>query len=133
MAADSSPWADVALPLGELLVRFNSVEAGLGSLVGKLLKQDFLIDSILSAVLSFSQKLKLIAMLLDAIALPPDILTQCKEALQQAKELNTFRNRAVHSEYHMAEEDIEEGLHWWRRHRDAPVEPEGLEGLLMPV
>ena len=133
MSEEISPWGDVALPLGELLVRFNSVEAGLGSLVAALTKQDFLIGSILSAVLSFSQKLKLIEMLVDAVELPPGISAQCKEIITQAKKLNTFRNRAVHSEYHMADEDIEEGLHWWRRHRDAPVEPEGLEGVLLPV
>jgi len=127
-------WGQVTSPLGELLIHFNRMEVELGSTIAYLLKQkSYDVGSIFSAVLSFSQKVTLFDMLLDVIPLPASLAKQCRDVIEEARRINAFRNRAVHSEYRLYEDPTPDQRHLWRKHGDAPEPVEGFEGVHVPA
>jgi hypothetical protein len=90
----------LALPLGHLLIEFNSLEVDLGRLVARLLDQDDdHVIAIFGAQLMFFPRIKLARALVEAKINDRSERELYLTALQTAERCNTKRNQYIHSEY----------------------------------
>jgi hypothetical protein len=90
----------LALPLGHLLIEFNSLEIDLGRLVARLLDQDDdHMIAIFGAQLMFFPRIKLARALVQAKIDDQSERELYITTLKTAEECNTKRNQYIHSEY----------------------------------
>ena len=117
-APDADPFGDLAEAIGMLVISFNELEIALGGALMHILGQDEKTGAVFASHLSASAKLKL----LDALKFKiPDgrYKDEFTEQLQRATEINSERNRFIHSAYWSHEEGVEEPIVLHRKLRDA--------------
>ena len=117
-APGADPFEDLAEAIGMLVISFNELEIALGGALMHILGQDEQTGAVFASHLSASAKLKL----LDALKFKiPDgrYKNEFIEQLQRATEVNSDRNRFIHSEYWSHEEGVEEPIVLHRKLRDA--------------
>lgn len=117
-APDADPFEDLAEAIGMLVISFNELEIALGGALMHILGQDEQTGTVFASHLSASAKLKLLDALKFKIPEGPH-KTEFEEQLERATEINSERNRFIHSEYWSHEDGIDEPIVLHRKVRDA--------------
>ena len=89
---------DLAKALGHLVLAFNDLEVALGGALMYLLKQDEEVGAAFTAHLGVATKIRLLQDL-DLKIEDENTRREFREMVKRAAEINTERNRYIHSEY----------------------------------
>jgi hypothetical protein len=91
-------YANLAEPLGHLVIEFNSLETDMGYLIARLLKQDNMVAAVFTTQ-SFSSKLAFARTFAVLKVIDGELLQEMEGVLNEAADVNSERNTYIHSEY----------------------------------
>lgn len=91
--------AEIAMAIGRMVIRFNSLDRDLGQLLAALLEsKNTFVGAALVASIGFSQKVDLLAALyLEKFKEDPAKCAECRTAIQKLRTIEEERNKYVHS------------------------------------
>jgi hypothetical protein len=123
VATTDDQFDKLARVLGHLIIAFNGLEVALGGALMYLLKQDEEVGAAFVAHISAATKIHLLQDLEGRIK-NESSRSEFREMVKQAEEINTERNRYIHSEYWpvSAAEQLTVMLHRPLRDSNKPVD-----------